>query len=198
VRVPLAKQTNSLEHGEVECETQTDGVGRWKLSDGNVGSGLVGLKRLVGRVFPLVTNGELSQVSVVVSHPVELVNQSKSRSFDSHLVVEHLGLARGGRRDKVLLEHLKNVLADLGKLGLNPFAVVSDHGDLRVVALALLLLLDGGDNAPRSSSGTNDVLVRNREQVSLLNGEFLVGRSDRLHVLDHFCCIRSVIHKNAM
>ena len=101
-------------------------------------------------------------------------------------MVEHLGFTRGGRWDKVLLKDLEDVLADLGKLGLDLLTVVSDHLDLGVVSLALLLLLDGGDDSPRGSSGTDDVLLRNGEEVSLLNGKLLVGRGDGLHVLDHF------------
>ena len=72
--------------------------------------------------------------------------------FDSHLVVEDLRLAALGRGDKVLLENLKNVLADLAELGLDLLTVLLDKGDLGLVALALLLLLDGGDDAPRSTA----------------------------------------------
>ena len=58
-----------VEDGEVECETETDGVGGGELGNGNVGRGLVGLERLVGALFPLVASGELGQVTVVVAHP---------------------------------------------------------------------------------------------------------------------------------
>lgn len=60
---------NPLEDREVQCETETDGVCRRELSDGNVRRSLVSLERLVGRVLALVTSGELGKVSVVVSHP---------------------------------------------------------------------------------------------------------------------------------
>jgi hypothetical protein len=158
-----------LEDGEVEGETQSDRMRGGELGNGNVGSGLVSLERLVGRVLSLVTSGELGEVSVVVSH----------------LVVEDLGLASSGRGDEVLVEDLEDVLTDLGELGLDLFPVRLDHGDLSLVAFALLLLLDGGDDSPRCSSSTNDVLVGDGKKVSLLDSEFLVRGSDGLHVFDH-------------
>jgi hypothetical protein len=70
-----------LEDGEVECETQSDGMRRGELGNGNVGSGLVCLEGLVGRVLSLVASGELGEVSVVVSHPSsqKLVQRVKGR-----------------------------------------------------------------------------------------------------------------------
>ena len=59
-----------IEDGEVESETQTDRVGRRQLSLGDLGSSLVGLERLVCGVLTLVANGELGEVSVVVTLPV--------------------------------------------------------------------------------------------------------------------------------
>jgi len=44
---------------------------RGELGNGNIGSGLVSLERLVGRVLSLVTSGELGEVSVVISHPAK-------------------------------------------------------------------------------------------------------------------------------
>ena len=63
-------------------------------------------------------------------------------------MVEDLRLARGGRGDEVLVENVKDVLADLRELALDLLPVALDHGDLGLVALGLLLLLDGGDDAP--------------------------------------------------
>jgi hypothetical protein len=60
-----------VENGEVQCETETDGVGRSKVGGSNIGGGLVGLERLVGRGLALVTNSELGEVTVVVALPVE-------------------------------------------------------------------------------------------------------------------------------
>lgn len=65
-----AVQDLVVEDGEVERKTKADGVRRGELSDSNVRSSLVSLERLVGRVLALVTSGELSEVSVVVTLPV--------------------------------------------------------------------------------------------------------------------------------
>jgi hypothetical protein len=102
-------------------------------------------------------------------------------------VVEDLGLAALSRGDEVAVKALKDVLADLGKLGLDLLAVLLDKSDLGLVALGLLLLLDRGDDSPRGTAGTDDVLVGNRQEISLLDGELLVCRGDGLHVLDHLC-----------
>lgn len=104
-----------------------------------------------------------------------------------HLVVENLGLAALGRGDQVLVENGKDVLADLGKLGLDLLTVLLDEGNLLLVALGLLLLLNRGDDSPRCTASTNDVLVGDGKEVSLLDGKLLVSGSDVLHVLDHLC-----------
>lgn len=100
-------------------------------------------------------------------------------------MVEHLGLARLSRGDKVLVQNIEDVITNLGKLGLNLLSVLLDKTDLGRVALGLFLLLDGGDNSPRGTSGTDHVLVGNGEEVALLDGKITVLRSDDLHVLDH-------------
>ena len=100
-------------------------------------------------------------------------------------MVEDLGLAALGRGDEVLVKNGKDVLADLGELGLDLLAVLLDESDLLLVALGLLLLLNGGDDSPGCTASTDDVLVGDGKEVSLLNRELLVGRSNVLHVLDH-------------
>ena len=104
-----------------------------------------------------------------------------------HLVVEDLRLARRGRGDEVLVENVEDILANLGKLTLDLLPLALDHFDLDLVALRLLLLLDGGDDAPGRTASTDDVLVRNGEEVTLLDGKLLVRGGDTLHVLDHLC-----------
>lgn len=59
-----------VEDGEVQGETQADGVRGRELSLGNLGGSLVRLERLVGGVLALVANGELGEVAVVVTLPV--------------------------------------------------------------------------------------------------------------------------------
>ena len=106
-------------------------------------------------------------------------------------MVEDLGLASGGGRNEVLVKNGEDVLADLGKLALNLLAVLLDEGNLGRVALGLLLLLDGGDDSPRGTAGTDDVLVGDGKEVALLNGEITVLGGDNLHVLDHLCTQRN-------
>lgn len=74
----------------------------------------------------------------------------------------------------MLVEDIEDILADLGELALNLLSVALDHLNLGLVSFRLLLLLDGGDDAPRCTASTDDVLVGDREQVALLNGEFLI------------------------
>ncbi|KAI6772534.1 hypothetical protein HG530_003492 [Fusarium avenaceum] len=112
-----------VEDGEVKGETQADRVGRRKLGSGNLSSSLVSLEGLVGGVLAAVANGELSEITVVVTLPARLVNK------------EDLGLARFGRGDKVLVKDLEDVIADLGELGLNLLSVLLNEGDLGRVAL---------------------------------------------------------------
>ena len=85
----------------------------------------------------------------------------------------------------MLVEDVEDILANLCKFTLNLLPVTLDHGDLGLIALRLLLLLDGGDDSPGRAARADDVLVRDRQEVALLNGELLVGRRDALHVLDH-------------
>ena len=101
-------------------------------------------------------------------------------------MVEDLGLSRLSRRDEVLVQDVKDIFANRCELSLDLLAVLLDQTGLGVVPLGLLLLLDGGDDSPRSSTGANDVLVRDRKQISLLDGKLLVGRGNVLHVLHHF------------
>ena len=65
-----------------------------------------------------------------------------------HLVVEHLALSRSSGGDQVLVQHIQDVFADLSQLSLNLLTVLLDHRHLRLVALGLLLLLDGGNDSP--------------------------------------------------
>ena len=59
-----------VEDGEVECETETDGVGGGQAGGGNLGGSLVRLERLIGRSLALVANSKLSEVTVVVTLPI--------------------------------------------------------------------------------------------------------------------------------
>ena len=109
----------------------------------------------------------------------------EKKEIDAHLVVKHFGLAALGRRDEVLIQNIEDVVADLGKFCLNLLSVLLDEANLRRVALGFFLLLDRGDDSPRSTAGTNDVLVGDRQKIALLNCKITVLRRNNLHVLNH-------------
>mmetsp|Transcript_54807 Transcript_54807/g.174130 ORF Transcript_54807/g.174130 Transcript_54807/m.174130 type:complete len:266 (+) Transcript_54807:336-1133(+) len=161
-----------IEHGEVEGEAEADGVSGGELAVGDVLGGLVGEEGGLGLLLAVRVGLELGQVAVVVA---------------LHLEVEHLGLARGGVRHEGRVQEGEDAGADLGELGLNLCAVLLDKLDVLVVALGLLLLLDGGDDAPGRAAGADHVLVGDGEEVALLDVELLVAGhlGHGLHVLLH-------------
>ena len=87
-------------------------------------------------------------------------------------MVEDLALARLGLGDQGVVKDVEDILADLLELGLDLLTVVADDGNVLVGTLLLFLLLDRGDDAPRGTSGTDDVLVGDGKEVTLVNGEF--------------------------
>jgi hypothetical protein len=87
-------------------------------------------------------------------------------------VVEDLGLAGLGLGDERVIEHVEHVLADLLELRLDLLSVVADGADVLLGTLGLLLLLDRGDDAPGRASRADDVLVRHRQEVTLVHGQF--------------------------
>lgn len=58
-----------VEHGEIEGETETNGVCWEELADSNVRCSAVSFIRFIGAVPPLVTGSEFGKVAVVVAHP---------------------------------------------------------------------------------------------------------------------------------
>ena len=90
----------------------------------------------------------------------------------AHLVIEDLGLAGLGFRNQALVEHVKDILTDRLKLLLDLLTVLADGSNVLVGTFGFLLLLDGRDDAPGCTPSADNVLVRNREQVTLINGQF--------------------------
>ena len=86
-------------------------------------------------------------------------------------MVEDLGLAGLGFGDQALVEHVEDVLADRLELLLDLLTILADGRHVLVGALGFLLLLDGRDDAPGRAPSADDVLVRDREQVTLVNGQ---------------------------
>lgn len=65
-----------------------------------------------------------------------------------HLVIKDCGLASAGRRNQVLINDSKNVIADFRKLLFDLVSVIFDALYVLLIPLALLLLLDGGHDPP--------------------------------------------------
>jgi hypothetical protein len=100
-------------------------------------------------------------------------------------VVEDLGLAGSSIGDQAVIQNVQDILADLLKLELNLVTVVADGANVLIGAFGLLLLLDGGDDAPRGTSRADDVLVGDREEVALVDSELTAQLGYLLHVRDH-------------
>jgi hypothetical protein len=112
----------------------------------------------------LVARGEFSKVTVVITLPIlESVagywTSSWMMNSNAHLEVKDLGLSSLGLGDKGLVEHVKDILANLLQLGLDLLTIIADNGNVLIRTLGFLLLLDGGDDTPRGTASTDDVLV---------------------------------------
>jgi hypothetical protein len=101
-------------------------------------------------------------------------------------VVEDFGLSRLSLWDQGLIQDIEDILADLLELGLDLLTVVADSRNMLIGTLGLFLLLDRRDYAPGSTSSTNDVLVGNRQKVSLVNGEFSAQLHHALSALNYY------------
>lgn len=137
--------------------------------------------------FALLARCELSKVTVVIALPtressrlVSLINHSLRPARECiisystgnvHLMVEDLGLARLSLWNERLVQNIKDILADFLEFGLNLLSIVTNGANVLVRALRLLFLLNGRDYAPRCTSGSNNILVGDREKVSFVNSE---------------------------
>ena len=102
-------------------------------------------------------------------------------------MIKYFRLAALGRLDQVVIKHLKDVFADLRKLGLDLLAVLLDQTHLALVALRFFFLLDRGNDSPRCTSCSDNILVGNGKQVSFFDRKLLICGCDVLHVLHHLC-----------
>lgn len=108
-------------------------------------------------------------------------------------MIEDLGLAGRSIGDQALVKDIQDILADPLKLGFNLVAVVSDRVDVLLGALGFLLLLDRGDDSPRGTSSTNNVLVRDGQQVTLIHGKLSTKLGNLLHVGNHLIVALSLL-----
>lgn len=156
-----------VKHREVEGEAEADGVRGGEVGGGHLGGGLVGFEGGRGGGLAHVILLELREVTVVIS---------------LHLVVEDLGLLGGGVGDEGLLDDAEDVVANVAELVFDLGLVVLYDGHL----VGVPLLLDGGDDTPGGSAGSDDVLVGYGEKVALLDGELLGLSGHLFHIGDHF------------
>ena len=108
-----------------------------------------------------------------------LLGIPRSTSDCLHLEVEDLGLAGLGLGDEGAIKDIKDILADLLQLGLDLLAILTNDRDVLLGALGFLLLLDGGDDTPGGTAGSNHVLVRDREEVAFINGKLVTNLVER-------------------
>ena len=66
-----------------------------------------------------------------------------------------------------LVDEVEDVLANASKFSLDLLFVVLNFLDILSVALDVLLLLDGGKDAPGRASSSNNILEGNSQNVSL-------------------------------
>ena len=86
-------------------------------------------------------------------------------------MVKDLGLSALRFRNQAVVEHTKHVETDLLELGLDLLTVIPDGRNMFVGALGFFLLLDRGNNSPGGPSCADDVLVCDRQKISLVNCE---------------------------
>ena len=87
-------------------------------------------------------------------------------------MVEYLGLASLGLGNEGLVQNVEDIPADALEFLLDLQAVVTDDGNVLLRTLGLLLLLDGGDDTPRGTAGADNILVRNGQKVTFIDGKF--------------------------
>mmetsp|Transcript_26633 Transcript_26633/g.75183 ORF Transcript_26633/g.75183 Transcript_26633/m.75183 type:complete len:235 (+) Transcript_26633:111-815(+) len=143
-----------VEDGEVEREAEADRVRRLQPPHREVVGRLVGLVRLVGEAVVGAAEGELGQVAVVVA---------------LHLQVEDLRLGLLRIRHEGVRQDADDVVARGVQLVLHLEAVVLDEVQGRRVARRRLSLLGGVHGAPRRSERAHRVLVRDGQEVPLVD-----------------------------
>ena len=86
----------------------------------------------------------------------------------------------------MLIDDGHDIITNVRKLRLKLLPVFSDRLNILVVSFALLLLLNRGQDPPRSSPRSNHILVPHRKQVSLLHRQLHIELRKILHRIHHF------------
>jgi len=98
-------------------------------------------------------------------------------------VVEHLRLAGLSFGNQAVVQDIENIPADLLELLLDLVSVLFDLSNVLVGSLSFLFLLDGGDDSPRGTSCSHNILVGDRQKIALINRQF---SSDLIRLVTEF------------
>ncbi len=158
-----------VEHGVVEGETESDGVGGLEVLLSLLSSLGIGFMSVVSGFVVVGSGGVFRDVSVVVS---------------LHFVVEDLGLGVGRLGDELGVNEVEDLIAVSVEFSLDLGLVASEEADV-LGALLFLFLLDGRECSPGGSAGADGVLVGDGEEVPFLDGEVGVGGYDLVHGFEH-------------
>jgi hypothetical protein len=139
-----------VEDGEVEGETELDGVAR---GQGDLVGFVVCLKSILLDLLHEGTLCVLSDVAVVVA---------------DHLDEESLGLSIAGLSEHLLVDDVNNALAVAVELVLDVGLVVSEG---TLVLGVLGVGFDGSDGAASSTLGADQVLERDGKKVALIGAD---------------------------
>jgi len=86
-----------------------------------------------------------------------------------HLVVEHLRLAGLSLGDQAITQDIEDVPTDLFELLLDLVSVLLDLSNMLVGSLSFLFLFDGGDDSPRGTSCSHNILVGDGQKIAFVN-----------------------------
>ena len=136
-----------VEDGVVEGEAELDGVASGKIDGVSL---FVGLLSLLLDILKLRVLGVLGDVTIVVTY---------------HLHEESLGLVGAFGAEHAVVDHVDDLLAVSGELGLD-LSLVGEK--CRVEFGVLGVLLDGGDGAACGAFAADQVLEGNGEEVALV------------------------------
>lgn len=92
-------------------------------------------------------------------------------------MIENLGFPRFCLGDKGIIKYVQDILANAFKLGFNLLTVIADSSNVLIRPLGFLFLLDRGNDAPRGTSSSHNILVRDGQKISLIDGEFATNLS---------------------
>ena len=154
-----------VEDGVVEGEAELDGVASGKIDGVSL---FVGLLSLLLDILKLRVLGVLGDVTIVVTY---------------HLHEESLGLVGAIGAEHAVVDHVDDLLAVSGELGLD-LSLVGEK--CRVEFGVLGVLLDGGDGAACGAFAADQVLEGNGEEVALVGvHRAALDDEDFLKEIDH-------------